>query len=79
MVWRHPTKEGWPYLTDVIDLDIRRLVGYSVGSRMTQALVVEALQKAITMKCLSKVVFSLVIEALNITVKRFKRMAFTAR
>ena len=41
-----PTKEGWLYLASVIDLGTRRLVGYSFGSRMTQALVVEALQKA---------------------------------
>ncbi|HIU73715.1 MAG TPA: IS3 family transposase [Candidatus Aphodousia faecipullorum] len=41
-----PTKEGGLYLASVIDLGTRRLVGYSFGSRMTQSLVVEALQKA---------------------------------
>lgn len=41
-----PTKEGWLYLASVIDLGTRRLVGYSFGSRMTQALVIEALQRA---------------------------------
>lgn len=39
-------KQGWLYLASVIDLGTRRLVGYSFGSRMTQSLVVEALQKA---------------------------------
>ena len=42
-----PTKEGGGlYLASVIDLGTRRLVGYSFGSRMTQSLIVEALQKA---------------------------------
>ena len=41
-----PTKEGWLYLASVIDLGTRRLVGYSFGSRMTQSLFVEGLQKS---------------------------------
>ncbi len=39
-------RKGGLYLASVIDLGTRRLVGYSFGSRMTQSLVVEALQKA---------------------------------
>ena len=42
-----PTKEGWLYLASVIDLGTRRLVGYSFGTRMTQFLIVEALQKEV--------------------------------
>lgn len=43
-VW---TAEGWLYLAVVIDLYSRKVVGWSLNSRMTKKLVVNALQMAI--------------------------------
>jgi transposase InsO family protein len=42
-----PTDEGWLYLAVVLDLWSRRIVGWSLRSRMTQRLVIEALKQAI--------------------------------
>ena len=41
------TQEGWLYLATVIDLYSRRVVGWSMGSRMTAHLVCDALRMAI--------------------------------
>jgi len=41
------TQEGWLYLATVIDLYSRRIVGWSMGSRMTAQLVCDALTMAI--------------------------------
>jgi len=41
------TQEGWLYLSTVIDLYSRRIVGWSVDKRMTKKLVVSPLQAAI--------------------------------
>lgn len=41
------TQEGWLYLATVIDLYSRRVVGWSMGSRMTAQLVCDALKMAI--------------------------------
>jgi putative transposase len=41
------TQEGWLYLATVIDLCSRRVVGWSMGSRMTAQLVCDALKMAI--------------------------------
>ena len=41
------TQEGWLYLATVIDLYSRRVVGWSMGSRMTTQLVCDALTMAI--------------------------------
>lgn len=41
------TQEGWLYLAVVIDLFSRRVVGWSMGSRMKAGLVCDALQMAI--------------------------------
>jgi putative transposase len=41
------TQEGWLYLATVIDLYSRRVVGWSMGSRMTAKLVCDALKMAI--------------------------------
>ena len=41
------TQEGWLYLAVVIDLFSRKVVGWSMGSRMTAQLVSDALQMAI--------------------------------
>jgi putative transposase len=42
-----PTREGWLYLAAVEDLFARRVVGWSMGSRMTSRLVVDALAMAV--------------------------------
>ena len=41
------TQEGWLYLSTVIDLYSRKIVGWSVDKRMTKTLVVSPLQAAI--------------------------------
>jgi transposase InsO family protein len=43
-----PTEEGWLYLASVIDLASRHLVGYSMGRHHDAALVVGALEAAVT-------------------------------
>lgn len=40
------TQEGWIYLAAVMDLYSRRIVGYSLRSRLSQELVLEALELA---------------------------------
>jgi putative transposase len=40
------TQEGWLYLAAVLDLYTREIVGWAMGSRMTQQLVVDALRMA---------------------------------
>ncbi len=40
------TGEGWLYLASVMDLFSRKIVGWSVGARMTQELVLDALDQA---------------------------------
>lgn len=41
------TQEGWLYLAVIIDLYSRKVVGWSMGSRMTSRLVCDALQMAV--------------------------------
>jgi putative transposase len=43
-VW---TREGWLYLACVLDLYSRRVVGWSMSSRMTREVVIQALQMAL--------------------------------
>lgn len=40
------TGEGWLYLASVMDLYSRKIVGWSVGARMTRELVIDALDQA---------------------------------
>jgi transposase InsO family protein len=40
------TGEGWLYLASVMDLYSRKIVGWSIGSRMTRELVIDALNQA---------------------------------
>ena len=47
-VW---TDEGWLYLAVVIDLFSRQVVGFSMGERMTRALVIDALRMAWFRRC----------------------------
>ncbi|UOQ95688.1 IS3 family transposase [Halobacillus shinanisalinarum] len=42
-VW---TKEGWLYLATVMDLFSRRIIGWEMSHRMTKALTIRALQRA---------------------------------
>jgi transposase InsO family protein len=42
-----PTWEGWLYLAAVADLYSRRIVGWSMGERLTSRLVVDALERAV--------------------------------
>jgi putative transposase len=41
------TEEGWLYLATVMDLHSRRIVGWSMGERMTRELAMDALKMAI--------------------------------
>lgn len=43
-----PTDEGWLYLAGVLDLGSRRVVGYAMDERMPTALVISAMDVAIT-------------------------------
>lgn len=45
------TEEGWMYLTCILDLYSRKIVGWSMSSRMTKEFVMEALQMAIRQRC----------------------------
>ncbi len=45
------TLEGWMYLTCVLDLYSRKVVGWSMSSRMTKEFVMEALEMAIRHRC----------------------------
>jgi len=45
------TLEGWLYLTCVIDLFSRKVVGWSMASSMTKEFVMEALSMAVTQRC----------------------------
>lgn len=42
-----PTREGWLYLVCVLDLFSRKVVGWSMGTRMTQELVLSAMEMAL--------------------------------
>lgn len=42
-IWTH---EGWLYLSTVMDLYSRKIVGWSVGKRITKELVISSLQQA---------------------------------
>jgi putative transposase len=42
-----PTQEGWLYLAVILDLYSRRIIGWAMNARMTQQLVIDALQMAL--------------------------------
>lgn len=44
------TREGWLYLSTVIDLYSRRIVGWSVDKRITKELVINSLQQAFELR-----------------------------
>lgn len=46
-----PTGDGWLYLASIMDRFSRRIVGWAMGPRQTQALTQEALQMAIDQRC----------------------------
>jgi transposase InsO family protein len=41
------TREGWSYLATVMDVYSRQIVGWDIGKRLTQDLVINALQRAV--------------------------------
>ncbi|MGW9530997.1 DDE-type integrase/transposase/recombinase [Paenibacillus terrae] len=41
-----PTDEGWLYLTSIMDLYTRQIVGFRMGSRMTKERGLSALERA---------------------------------
>lgn len=41
------TREGWLYLSGILDLCSKKIVGWSMGERLTQELVIKALRQAI--------------------------------
>ncbi len=45
------TDEGWLYLAVILDLFSRRIVGWALGARMTRHLVLEAIRKAVGLRC----------------------------
>lgn len=45
-ITQHGTGEGWLYLAVILDVYSRRIVGWSMGSRATSALVLDALNMA---------------------------------
>ena len=47
-VW---TLEGWMYLTGILDLYSRKVVGWSMSSRLTKEFVIDALEMAIRQRC----------------------------
>ena len=42
-----PTREGWLYLAAILDLYSRLIVGWSMASRMSKRLVLEALEMVV--------------------------------
>lgn len=46
-----PTREGWLYLAAVMDLASRRIVGWATSERIDQRLVLEALDRALELRC----------------------------
>lgn len=42
------TREGWLYLSGILDLCSKRIVGWSMGERLTQELAIKALNQAIS-------------------------------
>jgi putative transposase len=46
----YPPAEGWLYLCSILDLHSRRVVGWSMSSRMTSDLVVKALLMAVLLR-----------------------------
>ncbi|MBC7078663.1 MAG: DDE-type integrase/transposase/recombinase [Synergistales bacterium] len=49
-ITQHPTSEGWLYLASSVDAFSRRVIGWSMGSRITSELAVNALNMAIKRK-----------------------------
>nr|WP_236619688.1 IS3 family transposase [Bacillus sp. 1NLA3E] len=41
------TRQGWLYLASVMDLYSRKIIGFSMSSRMTKELVIQALERAV--------------------------------
>ena len=48
-----PTRKGWLFLAVVLDLYSRRVVGWSMGERLTSYLAQQALSNALQQRCIS--------------------------
>jgi len=48
-----PTREGWLFLAVVLDLYSRKVVGWSMGERLTSQLARQALTNAVSQRCIS--------------------------
>jgi transposase InsO family protein len=48
-----PTKEGWLYLATIMDLYSRKIIGWSLGNRLTKELVISTLHMALKQRKLS--------------------------
>lgn len=48
------TREGWLYLTAILDLHSRRVIGWAVSSRMKRDLAIRALKMAIALRTPSR-------------------------
>jgi len=62
------THEGWLYLGVVMDLFSRRIIGWSMGSRIAKELVLDALLMAVWRKLLLKQSSSTLTKTANIPV-----------
>lgn len=49
-----PTQEGWLYLATVLDLYSRKIIGWSLGHRITAQLVCNGLKMALGNRCLKR-------------------------
>ena len=46
------TKEGWLYFAGILDLCSKKIVGWSFGTKLTVDIVIQALNQAITRRCI---------------------------
>lgn len=59
------TREGWLYLSVILDLHSRRVIGWAVSNRMKRDLVIRALKMAIAFRSRPRAASSTVIAAAN--------------
>jgi putative transposase len=67
------TRTGWLYLTVIIDLFSRLVVGWSLSSSLSHDMVVTALKRAVTHRRPVKVLFFIRIEVSNMLARTFEK------
>lgn len=67
------TRTGWLYLTEIIDLFSRLVVGWSLSSSLSHDMVVTALKRAVTHRRPVKVLFFIRIEVSNMLARTFEK------